>query len=84
MKDIHTYGAALKTKWVLVHDTDKGGMKPFAANEMAKAAGATPLKRPENGQFRPGTNFTESSSTKPATPMPKRKRAPNMAASARR
>jgi len=26
---------------------------------LAKAAGGTPFKRPENGQFRPGTNFSE-------------------------
>ncbi len=31
----------------------------FAANALAKAAGATPFKRPENGQFRPGSNFQE-------------------------
>src|SRR5205807_1318172 len=29
------------------------------ANAAAKTAGATPFKRPENGQFRPGTDFTE-------------------------
>ncbi len=59
MKDLHTYGTTLKTKWVLVHDTDTDGIKPFAANAIAKAKGASPLKRPENGMFRPGTNFTE-------------------------
>ncbi len=31
----------------------------FDANALAKAAGATPFKRPENGQFRPGSNFQE-------------------------
>jgi Bacterial protein of unknown function (DUF839) len=59
MKDIHAYGAKLRTKWVLVHDTDRDGTMPFDANEAAKQAGATPLKRPENGLFRPGSNFTE-------------------------
>jgi Alkaline phosphatase PhoX len=59
MKDLHTYGARLKTKWVLIHDTDKDGSEPFNANKLAKSAGATPLKRPENGLFRPGSNFTE-------------------------
>jgi len=44
---------------VVVHDTDKDGMGPFDANKTAKAVGATPLKRPENGQFRPGSNFTQ-------------------------
>ena len=28
-------------------------------NALAKAAGATPFKRPENGVFRPGSKFTE-------------------------
>jgi hypothetical protein len=32
---------------------------PFNANDAAKAAHATPFKRPENGQFRPGSKFTE-------------------------
>ena len=43
-----------------VHDTatDTSGL-PFAANALAKAAGATPFKRPENGVFRPGTHFRE-------------------------
>jgi hypothetical protein len=31
----------------------------FDANAAAKAAGATPFKRPENGQFRPGSHFSE-------------------------
>jgi hypothetical protein len=31
----------------------------FDANAAAKTAGTTPLKRPENGQFRPGTDFKE-------------------------
>jgi hypothetical protein len=59
MKDLHTYGLTLKTKWVLIHDTAKDGAAPFDANKLAKAAGATPLKRPENGLFRPGSNFTQ-------------------------
>ena len=59
MKDLHTYGNVLKTKWVLLHDSDKDGIAPFSANALAKKAGATPLKRPENGLFRPGSNFTE-------------------------
>ncbi|MFL5259260.1 MAG: alkaline phosphatase PhoX [Hyphomicrobiales bacterium] len=59
MKDIHAYGAKLKTKWILLHDTEKNGTAPFDANNAAKSAGATPLKRPENGLFRPGSNFTE-------------------------
>jgi hypothetical protein len=64
MKDIHSYGVALKTKWVVVHDTAKDGMARFDANKAAKAAMASPLKRPENGMFRPGTDFTEFYFTK--------------------
>ena len=30
---------------------------PFDANAPAKAAGATPFKRPENAQFQPGSHF---------------------------
>ena len=52
-------GAFASTKWVLVHDTDKDGVTPFSANALAKTAGATPLKRPENAVFRPGTDFRE-------------------------
>ena len=59
-KDLGNYGPAFATRWVTVHDTavDTSG-KPFDANALAKAAGATPFKRPENGQFRPGSNFRE-------------------------
>jgi hypothetical protein len=59
-KDISAYGPAFKTRWVTIHDTavDTSG-KSFDANPAAKAAGATPFKRPENGVFRPGTNFRE-------------------------
>jgi hypothetical protein len=59
MKQHYAYGTALKTKWVLVHDTAKDGTTPFKANDMAKAAMATPLKRPENGVFRPGSDFKQ-------------------------
>jgi hypothetical protein len=59
IKDLHTYGLSFHTRWVTVHDTDVDGFTPFAANVLAKAAGATPFKRPENGQFRPGSHFRE-------------------------
>jgi hypothetical protein len=60
MADLGNYGPAFRTRWVTVHDTsvDTSGL-PFNANAAAKAAGATPFKRPENGQFRPGTGFRE-------------------------
>ena len=55
---LHTYGQAFKTRWVTVHDTATAGNTPFDANVAAKAAQATPFKRPENGQFQPGSGFT--------------------------
>jgi Bacterial protein of unknown function (DUF839) len=56
---LHTYGKSFKTRWVTIHDTAVDGNASFDANVAAKAAGATPFKRPENGQFRPGSGFTE-------------------------
>jgi len=60
VKNLHTYGQTSKTTWVTVHDTsvDTSGAA-FNANLAARAAGATPFKRPENGVFRPGSNFGE-------------------------
>lgn len=54
--DLHTYGTSFSTKWVPVHT---GTTEAFDATAAAKAAGATPMKRPENGVFRPGTDFRE-------------------------
>ena len=59
MLDLHTYGKVFDAKWIVIHDTDTQGKTAFDANAAAKAAGATPFKRPENGQFRPGTGFRE-------------------------
>jgi uncharacterized protein DUF839 len=59
IKDLHTYGNVFGTAWVTVHDTDVDGFTAFNANALAKARGATPFKRPENGQFRPGSSFRE-------------------------
>jgi hypothetical protein len=56
-KDLHTYGHTFQTKWVTVHDTATDGTAPFSGNTAAKAHQATPFKRPENGQFQPGTRF---------------------------
>jgi hypothetical protein len=50
-------GDALAAKWVTIHDTAVDGADAFDANAAAKAKGATPLKRPENGKFVPGTDF---------------------------
>ena len=54
---LHTVGASWPVQWVTVHDTEVNGTDSFDANAMAKAAGATPFKRPENGQFQPGSHF---------------------------
>ena len=54
---LHTVGASWPVQWVTVHDTEIDGTDPFDANALAKAAGATPFKRPENGQFQPDTQF---------------------------
>ncbi len=56
---LHTYGNTFKTRWVTVHDTAFQGNAPFDANAAAKAANATPFKRPENGQFRPEDGFKQ-------------------------
>jgi hypothetical protein len=57
--DLHTYGKVFSARFVTIHDTVVDGNAPFSANALAKAAGATPFKRPENGVFRPGTRFTQ-------------------------
>ena len=56
---LHSYGTVFSTTWLTVHDTAVNGTTPFNANVAAKAAHATPFKRPENGVFRPGTHFGE-------------------------
>jgi hypothetical protein len=59
VKDLHTYGKQFQARWVTVHDTAVDGTTPFDANALAKAKLATPFKRPENAQFRPGRQFKE-------------------------
>jgi hypothetical protein len=54
---LHTLGTSWPTRWVTVHDTHVNGTAEFDANALAKAAGATPFKRPENLQFLPGSDF---------------------------
>jgi len=56
---LHTYGKSFETRWVTIHDTAVDGNAPFVAIDLAKAAGATPFKRPENGLFQPGSHFTK-------------------------
>jgi hypothetical protein len=50
-------GQALQSKWLTIHDTDVDGTAAFDSNALAKSKGGTPLKRPENGKFVPGTDF---------------------------
>jgi hypothetical protein len=54
---LHTLGTSWPCRWVTVQDTAGGNTAPFDANAAAKAAGATPFKRPENAQFIRGTGF---------------------------
>ncbi len=63
---LHTYGNTFQTKWVTVHDTAVDGTAPFNANTLAKTPlpthtgnVGTPFKRPENGSFRPGSDFEQ-------------------------
>ena len=54
---LHTPGKKWKARWVTIHDTAVQGTSSFVANALAKAAGATPFRRPENLQFLPGSGF---------------------------
>ena len=63
---LHTYGNTFHTQWVTIHDTAIDGSAPFNANTLAKTplathpgAVGTPFKRPENGVFRPGSDFKQ-------------------------
>ncbi len=58
-KTLYSYGFELSTRWVTIHDSETDAAGPFDANALAKAHDGTPFKRPENGQFRPGTSFKE-------------------------
>jgi hypothetical protein len=67
IKALHS-GQSLQAKWVTIHDTAVDGTAGFDAEAAAKAGGVgananaankgTPLKRPENGKFVPGTDFS--------------------------
>ena len=63
---LHTYGNTFQTRWVTIHDTGVDGNAPFNANTLAKTPlpthpgnVGTPFKRPENGDFRPGSDFKQ-------------------------
>jgi Alkaline phosphatase PhoX len=58
--DLHTYGTVLDTKWIDIASTSSATAAPGPDDaKLAKSAGGTPLKRPENGLFQPGSHFTE-------------------------
>src|SRR5205814_2388532 len=59
INDLHTYGRVFDSKWVTIHDTDIDGTAVVSANGLAKTKGGTPFNRPENGQFRQGSEFSE-------------------------
>jgi hypothetical protein len=54
---LHTLGTKYPVKWVTIHTSVEGDTAAFDANAAAKAAGATPFKRPENMAWLPGSNF---------------------------
>jgi hypothetical protein len=54
VKTLHGCGNVLQTQWVNLTMTAPA----CDANAAAKAAKATPFKRPENGNFQPGEKFT--------------------------
>ena len=54
---LHTPGTSFPIKWVTIHTANAGDTAAFDANAAAKAAGATPFKRPENMAWLPGSNF---------------------------
>jgi len=54
--DLHS-GMSFPTRWVKVHSTEEDGTADFDCNLAARAAGATPFKRPENGVFKPDGLF---------------------------
>jgi hypothetical protein len=54
---LHTPGTSWPVRWVTIHDTNVNGTDAFDANALAKKAGATPFKRPENAQYLPGSGF---------------------------
>jgi hypothetical protein len=56
---LHVYSSSFRTRWITIHDTATDGTAPFNANTLAKALDGTPFKRPENGNFRPGSHFRD-------------------------
>ena len=78
-RQLHTPGTSWPIKWVTVHTANKDDPPSalFDANAAAKAAGATPFKRPENMAWLPARAFALSSSARPATRTRPRARFPS-------
>ena len=55
---LHTLGTSHPIKWVTIHTSLEGDTAGFDANAAAKAAGATPFKRPENMAWLPSSHFS--------------------------
>jgi hypothetical protein len=58
-RKLHTLGSSWPIKWVTIHTANKDdpASLSFDANAAAKAAGATPFKRPENNAWLPDSKF---------------------------
>ena len=56
-RKLHTPGTSWPINWVTVHESHAGDTASFNATTAAKAAGATPFKRPENMAWLPGSDF---------------------------
>ncbi|MCI0599641.1 MAG: PhoX family protein [Beijerinckiaceae bacterium] len=54
---LYKLGTSYPAKWVTIHTSAEGATAVFDANAAAKAAGATPFKRPENIAWLPGSLF---------------------------
>src|SRR5262245_51743759 len=54
---LNTPGTSWPIKWITIHESKAGDTTPFVATTAAKAAGATPFKRPENMAWLPGSKF---------------------------
>ena len=65
---LHAYGTLVQDEVDRPDDDDRGNDAAGPdVNALAKAKGATPFKRPENGVFQPGSKFKSSTSRRRAT-----------------
>jgi hypothetical protein len=56
-RKLHTPGTSWPIKWVTIHESNAADTATFSATVAAKAAGATPFKRPENLAWLPDSKF---------------------------